>query len=158
MIDALVTGIEHGDTGLSSLSTDQRRELYENGYLILKKAVSDELVNAALDRMHRAKKGEYLGQDESMTNLINASTLTPILHDVMGEFDPPSVAHIAIVNESRPSERFNSLGYLDKDTPYYGAITHMDGNITMRSLLKKFSKEHLRRSIRVISPAVRKAI
>ena len=117
---------------MSLLTTDQRRELYENGYLILKKVVSDELVNAALDRMHHAKKGEYLGQDESMTNLINASTLTPILRDVMGEFDPPSVAHIAIVNESKPSERFNSLGYLDKDTPYYGAITHMDGNITMR--------------------------
>ena len=130
MVNDVKSGVAIVST--NRLSQAQKCELYENGYVILRKAVSDELVNAALDRMHRAKEGEYLGKDETMTNLINASSLTPILHEAMGDFDPPSIAHIAIVNKSKPGKRFNSLGYLDQDTPYYGAITHMDGNITMR--------------------------
>ena len=114
------------------LTWEQKIELFENGYLILKNAVSENLVNAAIDRINNAEKREHLGREQVMTDLINGSSLTPILHGVMGDFDPPSVAHVAIVPKSKPGDRFNSLGYPDRDQPYYGAITHMDGNITMR--------------------------
>jgi len=116
----------------SQLSYDQKLELYRNGYIILKGAVQDDLVAAAVDRMDTAEKKVHLGREKVMTDLINRSSLTPILNDVMGEFDPPSLAHVAVIPKTKPSDRFNSLGYRDRDTPYFGAVTHMDGNITMR--------------------------
>ena len=116
----------------AALTLDQKYELYESGYVILKQIVSQQLVQAALDRLNNAANGEYLGEQKVMTDLINASALTPILHEVMGDFDPPTVAHIAVIQKTEPKSHFNALGYQDRDTPYFGAITHMDGNITMR--------------------------
>ena len=63
------------------LTLEQKRDLYHDGFLVLKKVIPDELVEASLDRIKRAKKGENLGGEKEMTNLINASPLTPILHE-----------------------------------------------------------------------------
>ena len=115
-----------------SLTLDQKLELYQQGYVILRNVVSNRLVNAAIKRFKSAEQGAHLGREKVMTNLINESNLRPILREVMGEFDRPSVAHVAVVSKSKRSDGFNSVGYRHRDMPYYGAITHMDGNITMR--------------------------
>ena len=104
-----------------TLSHAQKESLFRDGYIVLKKAVSDDLVDSALNRIKSAKKGEYVGPDEAMTNLINASTITPILHDAMGQFDPPTTCQIGILKKSKPGDHFNNLGYKDRDQPYYGA-------------------------------------
>ena len=114
-----------------TLSHAQKESLFRDGYIVLKKAVSDDLVDSALNRIKSAKKGEYIGPDEAMTNLINASTITPILHDAMGQFDPPTTCQIGILKKSKPGDHFNNLGYKDRDQPYYGASIHMDGSITI---------------------------
>ena len=114
-----------------SLTLEQKRSFYRDGCLILRNAVSEDLVEAALARIHSAKKGEHIGRDEAMTDLVNASTITPILTEAMGTFDPPVVCQVGVRGVSKPGDYFSSLGYREKDMPYYGAETHMDGLCTM---------------------------
>ena len=115
----------------SSLNLEQKRTLYRDGYIVLKNAVSEELIDTARARIKAAKRGENLGGDAAMTDLVNASTVTPILNDVMGAFDPPTACQVGVIKPTEPSDRFNSLGYRDRDMPYYGAQIHMDGSITI---------------------------
>ncbi|MCY4656134.1 MAG: hypothetical protein OXC80_04875 [Gammaproteobacteria bacterium] len=114
-----------------TLSREDKFSLYRDGYIVVKQAVSPALVDSALKRIKAAKKGERLGLDKTMTDLVNASDVTPVLHDVMGYFDPPSICQVGVIKPSQPSDRYTNLGYIDKDVPYYGAGVHMDGNITI---------------------------
>ena len=116
---------------LRTLTLDEKRSLYRDGYIVLRKAVSDDLVDAARARIKAAKKGERLGGESVMTDLVNASSITPILHDVMGQFDPPTACQVGVIKRTEPSDRFNNVGYRERDMPYYGAQTHMDGSITI---------------------------
>ena len=105
--------------------------LYHDGYIVLKNAVSEEQADAALTRISEAKKGEHIGGEKVILDLINASSITPILNEVMGEFDPPIACQVGVIPVTKPGDRFTNLGYRDKDLPYYGAGTHMDGSITI---------------------------
>jgi hypothetical protein len=118
-------------TPATILSTEQKRQLYRDGFVILKNAVSKELVDAARARIKNAAKGENLGGAREMTDLVNASSITPILNEAMGQFDPPTACQVGVLKPRAPGEQFNNLGYRDKDMPYYGAEVHMDGNITI---------------------------
>ena len=113
------------------LTLEQKRMLYHDGYIVLKNAVSEEQADAALTRISEAKKGEHIGGEKVILDLINASSITPILNEVMGEFDPPIACQVGVIPVTRPGDRFTNLGYRDKDIPYYGAGTHMDGSITI---------------------------
>ena len=113
------------------LSKDDKLSLYRDGYIVVKDAVTPELVDEALDCMRSAKKGEYVGTKRAMTDLVNSSDITPVLHEVMGYFDPPSICQVGVIKQSEPTGRYTNLGYIDKDVPYYGAGVHMDGNITI---------------------------
>ncbi len=113
------------------LTLEQKRTLYHDGYVVLRNAVSEQLVEAARRRIRAAKKGENLGPDVAMTDLVNASTITPILHEAMGHFDPPVICQVGVRKASLPGDHFNNLGYRDRDMPYYGAETHADGCITI---------------------------
>lgn len=115
----------------TSLTLEQKRALYRDGYIIVRNAISEELVEAALERIHTAKKGENIGRDKAMTDLVNASTITPIMQEAMGNFDPPVTCQVGVRRVSKPAEYFSSLGYREKDLPYYGAETHLDGLCTM---------------------------
>ena len=57
----------------TTLTLDQKRSLYKDGYIILRNAVSEKLVQAALDRIHAAKRGENIAGEPEMTDLINDS-------------------------------------------------------------------------------------
>ena len=116
---------------LRTLTLDEKRTLHRDGYIVLRKAVSDDLVDAARARIRAAKKGERLGGESVMTDLVNASSITPILHDAMGQFDPPTACQVGVIKRTEPSDRFNNVGYRERDMPYYGAQTHMDGSITI---------------------------
>ena len=119
------------DDSPTTLTLDQKRSLYKDGYIILRNAVSAKLVQVALDRIHRAKRGENIGGESAMTDLINASSITPILTEAMGTFDPPVFCQVGVSKVREPGEHFNNLGYPDKDMPYFNAETHMDGSLTI---------------------------
>jgi hypothetical protein len=118
--------------GVEVLSHEQKLALYRDGYVILKNVVPQALVDRALDRIKRAEKGENLGPANEMTDLVNASAITPILHEAIGPFDPPSVCQVGVLKPREPGDHFNNLGYRDRDMPYYGAETHVDGSMTIR--------------------------
>ena len=115
----------------TALTAAQKQDLYHDGYVVLKNAVSDELVAAAQERIRNAGKGDSLAREREMTDLVNASSITPILHEAMGRFDPPVACQVGVIKPSEPSDRFSAVGYRERDMPYYGAGTHMDGNITI---------------------------
>lgn len=115
----------------ASLTLEEKHFLKRDGYVIVRNAVSQDLVEAARARIKRAQKGESLAGDPAMTDLINRSAVTPILNEVLGQFDPPTQCQVAVTKISQPSERFTSTGYRDTDVPYYGAGLHMDGSITI---------------------------
>ena len=115
------------------LTDAQKQALYRDGYVVVKGAVAPELVDRALARIKRADRGENLGPTEEMTDLVNASSLTPILREAMGEFDPPSTCQVGVRKVERPGQYFNNLGYRDCDQPYFGAQVHMDGAITINA-------------------------
>ncbi|MDA1076494.1 MAG: hypothetical protein O3A63_17315 [Proteobacteria bacterium] len=115
------------------LTDEQKRSFHRDGFIVVKNAASDALVEAARARIRSAERGENLGSTKEMLDLVNASSVTSILNDAMGEFDPPSACQVGVLKKVQPGERYNNLGYVDRDMPYYGAELHMDGNITIAS-------------------------
>ena len=91
------TSSNQPESGKSALSLEQKRMLYRDGYIVLKNAVSEEQANAALARISEAKKGEYIGREDVIVDLINASSITPILNEAMGEFDPTIACQIGVL-------------------------------------------------------------
>ena len=114
-----------------AMTPEQKRQFYRDGFIVLKQAVREELVDVARTCLQEKKKGEYVGPRKAMTDLLNASSITPILHEAMGQFDPAVNCQVAMNPVRAPGDQFTSLGYRDKDLPYYAAGIHMDGNITM---------------------------
>ena len=116
---------------INKLSIEQKHDLYRDGYIVLKNVISMEMIEAARKRISNAKKGENLGGEKEMTDLVNASPLTPILREAMGYFDPPIYCQVGVLKQSEPGEHFNNVGYRDKDMPYFGTQIHMDGSQTI---------------------------
>ncbi len=115
------------------LSLEQKRQLYRDGYILIKGAVSKRATKAARKRIEAAKPGENLAAEKKLTDLLNASQLTPIMESLFGAFDPPKLCQVAVNPLRKPGNNFEALGYRDKDLPYYGAIMHMDGICTIMS-------------------------
>ncbi len=113
------------------MSLEQKRQLYQDGYVILRNVIPPDLVQAARNRIENAAKGEQLSKDPLMTGLINDTNITPILHDVMGQFDPPVACQVGVNRVRPPGDHFNNLGYRDRDMPYFGAESHVDGSLTI---------------------------
>jgi hypothetical protein len=113
------------------LTPEQKHTLFRDGYVIVRGAIAPELVANAKARVKAVQKGESLAMDRTMLDLVNASAVTPIVHDALGPFDAPSVCHIAFRKPAPPSAHFNSLGYRDRDMPYWGSNLHAEGLCSM---------------------------
>ena len=113
------------------LTLAQKQGLYRDGYVILRNAISSDMVEAALTCLRNSENGELPYKEKAMTDLVNASSVTPILNEAMGQFDPPIAAQIGVLPVVKPSESFNERGYRDMDMPYYGAVLHVDGQISV---------------------------
>lgn len=115
-----------------TLTLEEKRKLYRDGYIIIKGAVSQEIIERSLQHIKEAQKGEYIGGDKEMTDLINASSITPILNEAMGTFDPPIKCQVGIRKVAEPGEHYSNLGYKEKDVPYFAAESHVDGSCSIR--------------------------
>ena len=113
-----------------ALTLEQKQSLYRDGYVIVRNAVPAHLV---ADAKRRIAAGEgLLSKAREMTDLVNASSITPILHEAMGRFDPPIASQVGVRPVSAPGDHFNNLGYRERDMPYYAAEPHVDGSMTIR--------------------------
>ena len=113
-----------------SLTLEQKRTLYQDGYVIVRNAVPEHLVAAAKQRIEGGEG--LLSKATEMTDLVNKSSVTPILHEAMGYFDPPIAAQVGVRPVTGPGNHFNNLGYRERDMPYYAAESHVDGSMTIR--------------------------
>ena len=122
-----------GDGGI--LHLDEKKALYKDGYVILKKVIPDKILKEARNALigHNSEFNKRLGYDSRMTDLINQSSLNSILSEAIGNFDPPSACHVAVRESSEPSKQFNNVGYQDEETRYYGASIHMDGLLSINA-------------------------
>eukprot|EP00935_MAST-01C_sp_MAST-1C-sp1_P000743 g743.t1 len=123
------------------LTLEQKRQLYRDGFIILKGAVSKELTSAARKRIKAAKRGENLSGAKEMTDLVNESKVTPVLRNLMGDFDPVSLAQVGVLPPRKPFDNYTSVGYRDSDLPYYGTNIHMDGICTIMSGIPQHRSE-----------------
>ena len=112
------------------LSDEQKREFFHQGYVILKGVVSEELVANARARIKAASREDNLSDATELTDLVNRSEVTPILQEVMGQFDPPSHVQVGVTPIRQPGDHFTPLGYQDKELPYYGHTLHAEGLFT----------------------------
>ena len=113
-----------------TLTLEQKRTLYRDGYVVVRNAVPEHLVAAA---KRRIEGGEgLLSKAAEMTDLVNKSSVTPILREAMGYFDPPIAAQVGVRPVTPPGNHFNNLGYRERDMPYYAAESHVDGSMTIR--------------------------
>jgi len=95
--------------------------------------VPKEITQAARQRIKAAKRGENLSVARELTDLVSKSTLTPVLTDLIGYFDPPSLCQVGVTPVKKPSKAFLPVGYRDKNVPYFGASMHIDGSCTIVS-------------------------
>ncbi|MDA0791097.1 MAG: hypothetical protein O2780_16765 [Proteobacteria bacterium] len=114
-----------------TLTDEQKRQLFHDGYIVLKGVVSDDLVEAGQARIKKAQKGENLSGATELTDLVNASGVTPILNEVMGQFDPPSRVQVGVIKQSGPKDFYSPLGYRERDLPYFGHGMHAEGLFTV---------------------------
>lgn len=114
-----------------TMTPDQKRQLFHDGYIVLKGVVAPDLVARAQARIKGAKKGENLGSAAEITDLVNASAVTPILNEVMGQFDPPSHCQVGVIKPGGPQDYFSPLGYRERDLPYFGHGMHAEGLFTV---------------------------
>lgn len=71
--------------------------------------------------------GMDVGSRPEITDLINKSRFTPMLTNLIGEFDPPVDTHVGVLPISTEGERKHSI------LPFYNAFIHMDGLTTVRN-------------------------
>ena len=142
-----------------ALTPEQKRSLYDEGYVVLRGVVPrhlTEAANRAIDNavpdgaQHMADPIRALGGEGNrpdltsignhaateISDLINHpdSALTPILREAMGDFDPIWGCQVTAtaVSTGEPSrERYNNHGYPEADMPYSGASMHIDGQCTI---------------------------
>ena len=119
--------------------------------MVIRGIVSPELTAAARARIDEETGGQtndpnYNGPintgrmgpmraSDAMTNLVNGSGLTPLLHEALGDFDPVATCSFRLnqVEQKPPGSGFSAVGYRGSDSPYLGAGPglHIDGSCTI---------------------------
>ena len=110
------------------LTDIEKRQFYHDGFFVLSEIIPEELVVSAQNRYKTASRTDDLTHETEFCDLVNRSPLTPIMRELMGDFDPVSATrHIVRVAGQKPSDGYAASGYLEKDEPYYGVNLHLDG-------------------------------
>jgi len=106
----------------TTLSVSEKQELLRDGFVILRQAVSEDIVKAAKDEINKDPSKIVHGNVEAINNLYNESILRELMRDVMGPHTSPINAQVAVTQP----------GYADavvrrKVTPVQQPATHVDG-------------------------------
>lgn len=107
----------------TELTVEQKRSFYDDGFIILRNAVSRDLTFEARRtiNMYAGQKGvrrhyHDIATSDALPNLINKSSLSEIIRNTMGPYDPPQRAFAAILYPEPENE-----------LPNYSWSPHVDG-------------------------------
>ena len=105
------------------LTLAEKKRLYEDGFIVLKDAVSEELTFQARRTIHMfaGRNGirrayHDISTSSALPDLVNKSILGELLRNTVGPYDPPERGFAAILY---PQEA--------QDNPNYGWHPHLDG-------------------------------
>ena len=122
----------HSQTAHPRLTDEEKSFLYHHGCVVLRNVVPPDLVEAArtATSLYEEDMGDflmiystpYLHASAPIVDLLNKSALMPILQEVMGQFDPPTLAQYlpTPISTEHGMDDFTLLGYKNKDLPYRG--------------------------------------
>ena len=131
------------------LTDDQKRFLYHHGCIPLRGIVPDQMIRKVREAtaLFETDLGDfmmrygtqYLHRIPAVLDLLNRSALTPILREVMGEFDPPVCAQYSPTPLTDPTRMndYTILGYRNRELPYRGSSLHVDSVAVSNALLQK---------------------
>ena len=112
----------------TKLTDNEKRKFYYDGFYVLRDIIPRDLILTAQSRYKTASPQDNLTYEKEFCDLVNRSPLTPIMRELMGDFDPVSATrHIVRVAGQKAGAGYAASGYLEKDEPYYGVNLHLDG-------------------------------
>lgn len=118
----------------TELTLPQKRTFYEDGFIVLKDAVSRQLTFEARRtiNMYAGQKGirrHYadIARSSAITDLVKKSDLGKIMRNTMGPYDPPERGFAAVLYPREPSDGVGSHGLPDAQLPNFGFNPHIDG-------------------------------
>ena len=105
------------------LTQDEKQTLYEDGFIVLKDVVPEDLtfearrtINMFAGRNGIRRSYHDISTSSALPDLVNQSILGDILRNTIGPYDPPQRGFAAILY---PNEKM--------DTPNFGWHPHLDG-------------------------------
>ncbi|MBV7330631.1 hypothetical protein KFU94_20825 [Chloroflexi bacterium TSY] len=128
-------------SGTTDLTLEQKQTFYQDGFIVLKNTVPREMTREARCVLNilagkilmgtaegpLRKYRAISGQHGAITNLINKTSLSQLLANTMGPFDPPSRGFAAILYPREPSKEIGTHGLPDDEVPNHAFFPHLDG-------------------------------
>ncbi len=119
----------------TELTLDQKRDFYNDGFIVLRDIVPRELTRSAKRRIHVmiGREGSLrrhykdLSVAPELPALVNETSLGDLLRNTMGEFDPPVKAMPTALHPFDASETITSYGVPGTEIPNFGFVPHLDG-------------------------------
>mmetsp|Transcript_8485 Transcript_8485/g.22225 ORF Transcript_8485/g.22225 Transcript_8485/m.22225 type:complete len:404 (-) Transcript_8485:329-1540(-) len=130
----------------ASLTDDEKRFLYHNGCVVVRGAVDPELVERVREATRHFESDPdsfpekygtpFMHASAPVLDVLNKSSLAPILREVMGDFDLPTAGQYmpTRVTTERDLDSYTILGYKNGDMPYRGSSLHIDAVTIISSL------------------------
>ncbi len=122
--------ISEGKRGMgAALGVEQKRSLYQDGFVVLPGIVPRDKVDAARRRLYMdiGQGATSRGGDATFVNLLNETDLFDILKEALGPIRPARSCQLASNFPADPDDQVNEAGYRDRDTPFFGWHGHLDG-------------------------------
>ena len=125
---------------IERLSLDQKRILYRDGFVVLRRFVDRDRVARAgrlvLDSLDGERKGgakdrmpqgPYPGVSPIVLGLFNDTGLREVVEEALGPVGAARGCQLATRLPAAPGNHVNESGYRDRDTPFRGWHGHLDG-------------------------------
>lgn len=116
---------------MPSLTVEQKRRLYHDGFLRLRGAVPHELVLKARREINinlSSGGGNAEAASAAVAAMFNESDAKPLLESGLGtEVPAQKGGQIAVLQPSNPGDAFSESGYRMADIPHYKWQGHLDG-------------------------------
>lgn len=116
---------------MPALSVEQKRNLYSDGFLVLKQAVPQRLVREARRQINigRSSDGDNANETQAaVAAMFNLSDVKPLLESGLGvELPEQKSGQVAVLSPSPPAHVISESGHFRDEIPWHQWQGHLDG-------------------------------